>query len=225
MSIWGRIFASFYDRGMAKTEKSGLGDHRHRLLAGATGDVLEVGAGTGANLLHYGSGVRSLTLTEPESPMTRRLEKHVAERRPDAKLLRAPAEDLPFNDDSFDTVVTTLVLCTVDDQPRALREMRRVLRPGGRLLFIEHVRAEDAKTARLQDRMLPINVRVAHGCHCNRRTLDGIRQAGFEVTDLGHDELKHAPPWVRPMIFGTAEPPTAAIARTTDEGTASAPSI
>jgi ubiquinone/menaquinone biosynthesis C-methylase UbiE len=225
MSIWGRIFARFYDRGMAKTEKSGLGDHRHRLLAGATGDVLEVGAGTGANLLHYGSGVRSLTLTEPESPMTRRLEKHVAERRPDAKLLRAPAEDLPFNDDSFDTVVTTLVLCTVDDQPRALREMRRVLRPGGRLLFIEHVRAEDAKTARLQDRMLPINVRVAHGCHCNRRTLDGIRQAGFEVTDLGHDELKHAPPWVRPMIFGTAEPPTAAIARTTDEGTASAPSI
>src|SRR5436305_9484431 len=174
MSIWGRIFAGVYDHVMARTEKAGLAAHREALLSQATGDVLEVGAGTGANLLHYGQGVRTLTLAEPEKPMVRRLQKHLTERYPEAKLLRAPAEDLPFNDNSFDTVVSTLVLCTVDDQPRALREMRRVLRPGGRLLFIEHVRAEERKQARLQDRMAPINLRIGHGCHCNRPTLEGI---------------------------------------------------
>ena len=167
--------------------------------------MLEIGAGTGTNLRYYGDSVQTLTLTEPEQPMLRRLQKRILERRPDAKLLRAPAEDLPFNDDSFDTVVATLVLCTVDDQPRALRELRRVLRPGGRLLFIEHVRSDDQKLARLQDRMMPINIRLAHGCHCNRPTLEGIRNAGFEVTELQHDTLKHTPPFVRPLIIGTAE--------------------
>ena len=205
MSIWGRIFARIYDHVMAKTEKAGLGAHRQALLAAATGDVLEIGAGTGANLPYYGEGVRTLTLTEPEKPMARRLQKRILERRPDTKLLRAPAEDLPFNDDAFDTVISTLVLCTVDDQLRALRELRRVLRPGGRLLFVEHIRSDDEKLARLQDRMLPINIRIGHGCHCNRPTLDGIRNAGFDVTELWHDTLKHAPPFIRPLIVGVAE--------------------
>ena len=157
MSVWGHVFAAMYDRMMAKTEQAGLREHRQALLAGATGDVLEIGGGTGANLPYYGDGVRTLTITEPEKPMLRRLERHVEQRAPQAKLLRAPAEDLPFNDDSFDVVVSTLVLCTVDDQPRALRELHRVLRPGGKLLFIEHVRSDDPKLARRQDRMLPIN--------------------------------------------------------------------
>src|SRR5579872_3065076 len=181
MSIWGSVFAAMYDRMTARAERDCLAAHRRELLAGATGDVLEIGGGTGANLAHYGTGVRTLTITEPEVPMARRLAKRIRERRPDATLLRAPAEDLPFNDASFDTVVSTLVLCTVDDQPRALRELRRVLRPGGRLLFMEHVRAEDAKLARMQDRMAPLNRRIAHGCHCNRPTLNGIRAAGFDV--------------------------------------------
>lgn len=206
MSIWGRIFALIYDPVMGRTEKAGLTAHRRTLLSEATGDVLEVGAGTGANLLLYGDGAQTLTLTEPEKPMVRRLEKHIAQRHPDAKLLRAPAEDLPFNDNSFDTVVSTLVLCTVDDQRRALREMRRVLRPGGRLLFIEHVRSEEEKLGRLQDRMAPINVRIGHGCHCNRPTLDEIRNAGFTVTHVEHDSLKHAPRYIRPLIVGTAHP-------------------
>jgi ubiquinone/menaquinone biosynthesis C-methylase UbiE len=205
MSVWGRIFARMYDHMAAKTEQAGLGAHREALLAGATGDVLEIGAGTGANLTYYGDGVGELTCTEPEKPMVRRLQQRIAERRPDAKLLRAPAEDLPFNDDSFDTAVSTLVLCTVDDQARALRELRRVLRPGGQLLFIEHVRADDEKLARLQDRMMPVNRRIAHGCHCNRPTLEGIRGAGFEVTELTHDTLKHAPRFISPLIVGVAE--------------------
>jgi ubiquinone/menaquinone biosynthesis C-methylase UbiE len=194
-----------YDRMVARTEGAGLGAHRQALLGAASGDVLEIGGGTGANLSFYGENVRTLTLTEPETPMVKRLERHIRERRPDAKLLRAPAENLPFNDGSFDVAVSTLVLCTVDDQPRALRELHRVLRPGGRLLFIEHVRSDDEKLARWQDRLLPLNTRVAHGCHCNRRTLDGIRGAGFQVTQLERDTLKHAPPFVRPLVVGVAE--------------------
>jgi ubiquinone/menaquinone biosynthesis C-methylase UbiE len=217
MSLWGRIFAGIYDHLTAKTENAGLGAHRQALLVAATGDVLEIGAGTGTNLLHYGEGVRTLTVTEPEKPMARRLQKRILEQRPDAKLLRAPAEDLPFNADSFDTVVATLVLCTVDDQPRALRELRRVLRPGGRLLFIEHVRSDDEKLARLQDRMMPVNVRIAHGCHCNRPTLDGIRNAGFDVIQLEQDTLKHAQPFLRPLIIGAAEVSTPGSGPSTDQ--------
>lgn len=190
---------------MARTEQDGLGAHRQALLAGAAGDVLEIGAGTGVNLQYYGTAVRTLTLAEPEPPMVRRLEKRIDEIRPETTLVCAPAEDLPFSDGTFDTVVATLVLCTVEDQRRTLRELRRVLRPGGRLLFIEHVRSEDPRVARLQDRMRPINVRIAHGCHPNRATLDGIRDAGFGVTNVGHDSLAHAPRWVRPLIVGVAE--------------------
>ena len=205
MSIYGRIFAAMYDRFTAKTERDCLAAHRAALLAQASGDVLEIGGGTGANLPHYGAGLTSLTITEPEPPMAKRVQARISEEALDARFLRAPAEDLPFADDSFDTAVSTLVLCTVDDQPRALRELRRVLRPGGRLLFIEHVRSDDAKVARLQDRMLPINRRIAHGCHCNRPTLDTIRAAGFAVAEVEHGTLTHAPPFVRPLIVGIAE--------------------
>jgi ubiquinone/menaquinone biosynthesis C-methylase UbiE len=204
MSIYGRFFAAVYDRMMASTERDGLEAHRAALLANASGDVLEIGGGTGANLRHYGRGVTTLTITEPEPPMAKRAQARIAEEAPGARLLRAPAEDLPFADDSFDTAVSTLVLCTVDDQPRALRELRRVLRPGGRVLFLEHVRSDDPKLARWQDRMLPFSRCVAHGCHCNRPTLDSIRAAGFDVTEIEHDTLKHAPPFVRPLIVGTA---------------------
>jgi ubiquinone/menaquinone biosynthesis C-methylase UbiE len=204
MSIWGHVFAAMYDRMLGKTERAGLGEHRRAVLASASGDVLEIGGGTGANLQYYGDTVRSLTIVEPEKPMLRRLEQHIEQSGRQAKALRAPAEDLPFNDASFDAIVSTLVLCTVDDVPRALRELCRVLRPGGKLLFIEHVRSDDEKLARTQDRMLPINVRIGHGCHPNRRTLDSIRDAGFEITSLEHDTLKHTPKFIRPLIVGVA---------------------
>ena len=204
MSLWGRIFAGLYDGMMSKTERDCMVAHRRALLAGATGDVLEIGGGTGANLSHY-NGTTRLTVTEPEKPMLRRLRKRAEESAPGTTVLEAPAEKLPFEDGSFDTVVSTLVLCTVGDQPQALREVHRVLRPGGRLLFIEHVRSEDEKVGRLQDRMRPINVRIGHGCTCNRQTVDAIRTAGFEVTQVEHGELTHAPPWVRPLVVGVAQ--------------------
>ena len=200
MGMWARIFAAVYDPLMARAEKAGLRDERATLIRQARGRVLEIGAGTGANLPHYARDLESLTLTDPEAPMLRRLER----KGPAALVLRAPAEDLPFDDDSFDTVVSTLVLCAVDDQPRALREIRRVLRPGGKLLFLEHVRSSEPKTARKQDRLNGIQLRVGR-CNCNRPTVDTIRAAGFQITDLTHGALPTAPAHVRPMVVGVAQ--------------------
>jgi ubiquinone/menaquinone biosynthesis C-methylase UbiE len=209
MSLRNKLFALTYDRQLAGTEKAGLRAMRERLLAGAHGDVLEIGGGTGLNLTCYGPAVGSLTITEPQPPMLRRLERRVRaasvrEHGPVATVLRAPAEDLPFDDQTFDVAVSTLVLCGVDDQPRALRELRRVLRPGGELLFIEHVRAGDPATARRQDRVNWLN-RLVAGCDCNRPTLESIGSAGFTVTEVEHTELPKAPKFIRPAIAGRAK--------------------
>ena len=209
MTLRSKFFAMTYDRQMARVEKAGLGAFRERLLAGANGRVLEIGAGTGANLTFYGPAVGSLTMTEPEIPMLRRLERKVREQSPATTVLRAPAEDLPFSDDCFDVAVSTLVLCGVDDQPRALRELRRVLRPGGQLLFFEHVRSTDAKLARFQDRMNGIN-RFMVGCDCNRPTLDIIGEAGFAVTQVEHIVWPKVPKFARPAIVGSATAPAGA---------------
>ena len=208
MSLRTRFFAMTYDRQMAKTEQAGLCAWRERLLASASGDVLEIGGGTGANLACYGPAVTALTITEPQPPMLRRLEASAQARWPSARILRAPAEDLPFDDSSFDVAVSTLVLCGVDDQPRALRELRRVLRPGGRLLFIEHLRSGDPATARRQDRMNWLN-RLVVCCDCNRPTLESIRAAGFAVAEVEHTALPKAPPFVRPAVVGAATVPVA----------------
>jgi ubiquinone/menaquinone biosynthesis C-methylase UbiE len=203
VSLRRRFFALTYDRQVAKVERAGLGELRQKLLADASGRVLEVGSGTGTNLPYYGPGVESLTVTEPEPAMLRRLEQRVREQAPRAKVVRAPAEQLPFEDDAFDVAVSTLVLCGVDDQARALGELRRVLRPGGRLIFIEHVRSDEPGLARWQDRLNGLNKFVAC-CDCNRRTLDSIKAEGFEVTKVDHTELKKVPPFVRPLVVGTA---------------------
>lgn len=205
MSVWGRVFAAGYDHIMAGTEKATLRPHRERLIPQAGGDVLEIGGGTGANLDLYGAAVETLTVTEPEEPMARRLERRLEGRERRPRLLQVPAEELPFDDDSFDAAVSTLVLCTVTDQERALGELRRVLRPGGRLLFIEHVRSDEPRLARWQDRLNGLQRRIGHGCNCNRPTLDAIGEAGFSVTELERDELRKAPPIVRPLVVGTAE--------------------
>jgi SAM-dependent methyltransferase len=212
VTLRGRFFAMTYDRQIAKTEKAGLRAMRQSLLAGASGRVLEIGSGTGANLPLYGDTVESLTLTEPETPMVKRLERRAREQAPSAKIFRAPAEDLPFEDDTFDVAVSTLVLCGVNDQPRALRELRRVLRPGGHLLFIEHVRSDDPRLARRQDRMNGLN-RLVVGCDCNRPTLDSIASEGFDVANVEHRTLPKVPAFVGPAIVGSAAAPVATATR------------
>lgn len=212
MSLWGRIFAATYDRMLSGTERAGLADMRRQLLSGARGRVLEIGAGTGLNLSQYPADVE-LVLTEPEAPMARRLRRRASEAGRSAQVVEAPGDRLPFPDDSFDTVVSTLVLCTVPDALATLAEIRRVLRPGGTLLLIEHVRSEDGGVARWQDRLHPLWVRVGHGCHCNRDTLATLRAAGFSTADVQPGRLPKAPPWVRPAISGTASVTDGAAAR------------
>lgn len=204
MSLWGRIFAAGYDRLMAGTERAGLSDMRHELLDPVQGHVLEIGGGTGANLEHYPPGLEELVLTEPEPPMARRLKRKLHASSLPARVVGAPAEHLPFPDASFDFAVSTLVLCTVTDPDRALSELHRVLRPGGQLLFLEHVRADSPRLAQWQDRLHPLWVRFGHGCHCNRPTLESIRRAGFQVSRVHHGAIPKAPPIVRPLVTGSA---------------------
>lgn len=204
MSLWGRVFAAVYDRLGPAADAAGLGELREALLAQARGRTLELGAGTGLNLAHYPADVRDLTLSEPEAPMARRLERHLAEAGRPATIVRAPAEALPFPDGSFDTVVSTLVLCTVADPARALAEVARVLAPGGRLLLLEHVRAADPGAARRQDRIAPLWRRVGHGCRPNQDTAALLRASPLTVERLDDVLLPKAAAVVRPAITGAA---------------------
>ena len=207
------IFARFYDRMTAASERAGLGEMRRALLASASGRVLELGAGTGHNLEHYTGAVTELVLTEPDPHMARRLRERVA-REPGVaghpKVVEASAEELPFDDDSFDTVVATLVLCTVPNPERALAEARRILVEGGKLLFLEHVRSSRPGAARWQDRLERPWGFFAAGCHPNRPTGQLIADAGFWIDSLEPGKLPKAPRIVRPVIRGIAQRPTAA---------------
>lgn len=190
-----RWFAAFYDHLSRVEERGALGRLRATLLSDVRGDVLEIGAGTGANFAHYRADARVLAL-EPDPHMLKRAE---LRRTPNIELRQAPAERLPCDDASFDVVVSTLVLCTVDDVPAALAEIRRVLRPGGELRFIEHVRS-DGVVGRVQDALQPAYGWFAAGCQWNRHTEDALRHAGFALPQLSR--TKFGPHM--PVIHGTA---------------------
>jgi SAM-dependent methyltransferase len=205
------LFARFYDRLTARTERGGLGDLRRELLSSASGRVLELGAGTGHNLEHYTDAVTELVLAEPDPNMARLLRERLAKDGTAAgnpTVIEAPAEELPFDDGSFDTVVATLVLCTVENPARALAEARRVLVEGGRFLYLEHVRSARPGLARWQDWFERPWGWVAGGCHPNRPTDQLLAGAGFWIDSLERDKLPKAPPLVRPMIRGVAIRPS-----------------
>jgi ubiquinone/menaquinone biosynthesis C-methylase UbiE len=207
------IFARFYDRIIAGTERAGLGEMRDSLLSSASGRTLELGAGTGANLSYYTDAVTELVMTEPDPHMAERLRERLARDETQAgnpSVMEASAEELPFDDGSFDTVVATLVLCTVEHPDRAVSEVRRVLVEGGKLLFIEHVRSSSHRLARWQDRLeRPWGV-FAGGCHPNRPTEQLLAGAGLWIDRLDRTRLPKAPPIVRPLIRGEARRPTSA---------------
>jgi ubiquinone/menaquinone biosynthesis C-methylase UbiE len=206
--LWGPFFARGYDRFTKNTEEAGLREKRRALLDRASGRTLEIGAGTGANLELYPEAVTELVLTEPDEHMRTQLERKVtaAGRRPD--VVGAGAERLPFPDASFDTVVATLVLCTIPAPRRALEEISRVLKPDGRLLFLEHVRSEDSGTARWQDRLERPWGWFGRGCHPNRDTVAMIDESALEIGTLERDRMPKAPPIVRPLVVGEARPAT-----------------
>lgn len=175
------VFARLYGRLAPMDERAGVGAHRDELLAGATGRVIEIGAGSGLCFSHYPDTVGEVMATEPE-PHLRRLARRAADSAPvPVQIVDAPAEDLPFAPGSFDVAIASLVLCSVPDQQVALAEIRRVLRPGGQLRFYEHVRSRTPSKARLQDRVDPLWRRVLGGCHANRDTPAAIAQAGFAI--------------------------------------------
>lgn len=205
----GRAFTAWYGFLMRRIDEQGLRQTRSGLLAGASGRVLDIGSGTGSNIPLYPSSTE-LVLSEPDPHMRKALAAKLAEpgARP-AELVGGPAEDLPFEDASFDCVVCTMVLCTMPKPEAGLAEVARVLKPGGRFLFLEHVRSEDAKVARVQDRLERPWRFVADGCHCNRDSLAMIEASPLEVRDVNTGEMPIAPPFMRPLIFGTAVMPTA----------------
>jgi ubiquinone/menaquinone biosynthesis C-methylase UbiE len=203
-ATWGRLVARGYDWFMSSSEEAGLRERRRELLRSARGRCLEIGAGTALNLELWPESVERLVLSEPDRHMSAQLRKRVARAGRPAEVVEAPGERLPFEDSSFDSVAVTLVLCTVPDSAGVLREIRRVLKPSGRLLFMEHVRAEDAKLARWQDRLHGPWYAFGYGCNCNRDTLATITASPLEVERVERGHMPKAPPIVRPMIWGVA---------------------
>lgn len=198
-----RFSATLYDPILWLGERRGMAERRRRLLRRASGAVLEIGAGTGLNLSHYDEPER-LVLTEPEPEMAARLRRRADALGCEVEVHEAGAEALPFGDEEFDTAISTLVLCTVPDPAAALAELRRVLRPDGALLFIEHVRADTPRLAAWQDRLRAPWAALADGCQCNRRTLETIQSAGFELRELDRDRWRGMAPLVWPLVSGVA---------------------
>lgn len=203
-ATWGRAFTAFYDRAMKSTEEAGMREIRREALAEAKGRTIDIGSGTGLNIELFPPEVSELVLAEPDPHMLKRLRAKLAESGREVSIVPAPAEKLPFEDDSFDTAVFTLVLCTVPDPAAALAEAARVLRPGGKLLFVEHVRSEDPGLARWQDRLEGPWRFLGDGCHCNRDTAATIEASPFTLDRVERDSLPKAPPIVRPLVRGSA---------------------
>lgn len=204
MSFYGSVFTKIYDPFLAWGERAGMRALRRSVIAQARGSVLEIGAGTGLNLSAYPPAVTELTLAEPEPSMVDRLHEVGGADARTPRVVQAGAESLPFPDASFDTVVSTLVLCTVDDVDASLAEVRRVLRPGGELLLIEHVRAESPGLARWQDRLHGPWHAFGYGCNCNRDTRAALAGSGFTVDRLTPARWRRMPVIVAPLIAGPA---------------------
>jgi ubiquinone/menaquinone biosynthesis C-methylase UbiE len=200
---WATAFAAIYDTLFWLGERLGMSSRRRQTLSQARGRTLEIGGGTGSNLEYYPSAVDELIVAEPEAAMRVRLASRLARSGRSASLIDAQAERLPFADSSIDTVVSTLVLCTVDDPGAALREIARVLCPDGQLLFIEHVRSESANLARWQDRLVAPWRSFAVGCRCNRATAALMSERGLEL-EMQQAIWRGMPPLVRPLIVGRA---------------------
>jgi ubiquinone/menaquinone biosynthesis C-methylase UbiE len=198
VSIWSRVVAATYDRVGERAERTGLAATRAELLAQVRGRTLEIGAGTGRNVDHYPAAA-DVTFSEPDPHMAKRL------RTRGKSVVGATVDALPFDDDSFDTVVSTLVLCSVRDVATALGEIHRVLAPGGRLLFLEHVRADrGTPLEHWQDRLNRPWRALALGCNCNRDLPALLVANGFHLDEVQRTYAPFMPPLLRPLASGVA---------------------
>jgi ubiquinone/menaquinone biosynthesis C-methylase UbiE len=205
-----RAFTAWYGYMMRRVDESGLRETRRALLGEAHGRVLDLGPGTGSNLPLFPAAVEQLVLAEPSAHMLRVLRGKVGETggsragKGEVELVQAPAECLPFEDASFDCVTCTMVMCTMPDPQAGLDEVARVLKPGGKFLFLEHVRSEDAAFARTQDRLEAPWRFIADGCHCNRDSLATIEASPLTVERFQRGQMPVAPLFMKPLIFGSA---------------------
>jgi ubiquinone/menaquinone biosynthesis C-methylase UbiE len=203
-----RLFAMWYPIVMSVAENAGQREVRAELIGQASGRTLEIGAGSGYNLPHYTSAVTELVISEPSEHMLGHLRTRLTEHPPpvgSVELVQTGAEQLPFDDDSFDTVAAAFVHCTIPDPPAALREIARVLKPGGRYLFFEHVRSPDSRVlARFQDLVETPHTWIAAGCHPNRHTERLLAESPLTVDKIIHDRMPRSPATVRPTIRGVA---------------------
>jgi ubiquinone/menaquinone biosynthesis C-methylase UbiE len=197
------IIAAIYDRMCAAQQRAFLAALRGEIVGNAAGIVVEVGAGTGLNFPHYrAASVQRLAAVEPDPYMRRRAERRAQEAGLAVTFVDATAEGLPFPASYADNVVATLMLCSVDQPEQVAGEFRRVLKPGGALLFIEHVRSEEPWRARLQDWVTPVWRRFAGNCHANRASVAVLQRSGFVV-----QELRRVPggPWGNAFVAGIAQ--------------------
>jgi ubiquinone/menaquinone biosynthesis C-methylase UbiE len=204
------LFARFFDRLSRLMEKE-AGERRDELLEGLSGRVLEIGAGNGLNFRHYPATVEEVVALEPEAYLRAKAEQAALDAPVRVSVRDGVAEPLPFEDDSFDAAIASLVLCTVPDQGRTLSEMKRVLRPGGELRFLEHVRSDRPRKARLQEWLDDAGVqpRIAGGCHCARDTVRAIEAAGFRIERVRSFALGASWLYTNPHVIGAARPQAA----------------
>jgi len=198
-----RWFAAWYPSLMGRIERNGQAAIRHHQLAAATGRVLEIGAGSGLSVPHYPAGLDELVLLEPNPAFRDRLSDLLDRLPGPASIVDGDAHDLPFPDSSFDTVTASLVFCSVADPGRALAEVRRVLRPGGRFLFHEHVRGGAVRGV-VQDLLTPLQRRLADGCHANRDFESALASSGLQVVSIEHRRMPTWIPTLVPMVVGVA---------------------
>jgi ubiquinone/menaquinone biosynthesis C-methylase UbiE len=205
-SVHHPIFAYCYARLASVMEKAGGADHRTEVLAGLSGRVIEVGAGTGLNFAHYPVSVTEVVAVEPESRLRKVALSEATRSAVDVRVINALAEGLPCADEEFDAGVAALVLCSVADPRLALAELRRVIRPGGELRFYEHVYSDDPSAAKWQNRANRVWPWLAGGCQTNRRTVETIGEAGFEIQVIRRFQFRPsllcAP--IAPFVIGRA---------------------
>jgi ubiquinone/menaquinone biosynthesis C-methylase UbiE len=205
------IFARFFDR-LSRLMERDVGEHRDELLAGLSGRVVEVGAGNGMNFRHYPATVDEVVALEPEAYLRGKAEEAARAAPVRVSVRDGAADPLPLEDASFDAAIASLVLCTVPGPARALAELRRVLKPGGELRFMEHVRSDRTRKARLQDRLDRWGIwpRVGGGCHCGRDAVGAIEAAGLRIERVR--SLDVGPSWMvtNPHVLGAARAPEAA---------------